>query len=90
MGWTIDFDHRAFKNFERLDKQDRDRISQYLTERVANAPSPRALGKPLVGSRFGELWRYRVGDYRLICQINDDQLLVLVVEVGHRSQVYRS
>jgi mRNA interferase RelE/StbE len=65
------------------------RIRRYLFERVAVASSPRQFGKPLVGSRYGELWRYRVGDYRLICQIKDGVLIVLVLEIGHRSSIYR-
>ena len=89
MAWTIDFDASALKDLGRLGRSEQLRIERYLHERVALANSPRELGKALVGSRFGQLWRYRVGDYRIICQINDDVLLVLVLEIGHRSVVYR-
>ena len=89
MAWTIDFDASALKDLTKLDRSGQLRIERYLNERVATASSPRELGKALVGSRFGQLWRYRVGDYRIICQIKDNVLLVLVLEIGHRSVVYR-
>jgi len=62
---------------------------KFLSERVARVENPRSLGKPLQGSRFGEFWRYRVGDYRLICKIEDERLLVLVLRIGHRKEIYR-
>ena len=89
MAWKIDFDAGALKSLRRLGRQEQVRIERYLAERVAVSASPRDLGKPLVGSKFGELWRYRVGDYRLICKIDDGVLLVLVLEIGHRSTAYR-
>jgi mRNA-degrading endonuclease RelE of RelBE toxin-antitoxin system len=58
-------------------------------QRLANIDDPRSLGKALQGPRFDELWRYRVGDYRLICKIEDDRLLVLVLRVEHRNEIYR-
>ncbi|MBI4829843.1 MAG: type II toxin-antitoxin system RelE/ParE family toxin, partial [Nitrospinae bacterium] len=60
-----------------------------LVERVAVSSDPRHHGEPLKGSRFDRLWRYRVGDYRVICQIRDAALVILVVRIGHRKQVYR-
>jgi mRNA interferase RelE/StbE len=89
LAWTIDFDASALKDLRRLGRSEQLPIERYLNERVATANSPRELGKALVGSRFGQLWRYRVGDYRIICQIKDNVLLVLVLEIGHRSVVYR-
>lgn len=89
MAWTIEFDANALRSLDRLGRQEQLRIRRYLHERVASAKSPRDLGKPLTGSKFGELWRYRVGDYRVICQIKDGVLLVLVLEIGHRSAIYR-
>jgi mRNA interferase RelE/StbE len=89
LAWTIEFDRRAVKDMDRLSPQARQRIQSFLNERVATAENPRSLGAALAGSRFGELWRYRVGDYRVICQIVDAKLLGLVLETGHRSKIYR-
>ena len=66
----------------------RRRIRDYLERRVAVLDDPRELGEPLKGN-FAGLWRYRVGDYRVIAQIQDDRLVVLVVRVGHRREIYR-
>ncbi len=65
------------------------RIQTYLRTRLEPLDDPRQRGKPLTGSAFGQFWRYRVGDYRLFCEIQDDALVVLVVAVGHRRSVYR-
>ncbi len=60
-----------------------------MRERLATLDDPRGLGRPLAGSALGNFWRYRVGDYRLLCEINDGTLTVLVVAVGHRRNIYR-
>jgi len=62
---------------------------KFLNERVAKLDNPRSVGQALRGSRLGEFWKYRVGDYRLICRIEDDRLLVLVLRLGHRREIYR-
>ena len=62
---------------------------QFLHERVARLDDPRSIGEALRGSRLGEFWKYRVGDYRLICKIEDDRLVVLVLRVGNRKEIYR-
>ena len=64
-------------------------ILKFLHQRVAKLDDPRSIGKALHGSRLGEFWKYRVGDYRLICKIEDDRLIVLVLRVGHRKEIYR-
>ena len=68
---------------------DAKRITDFLRTRVATLDDPRSLGEALKGSRLGDFWKYRVGDYRIICDIQDGKLIVLVVEIGHRSSVYR-
>ena len=88
MAWTIEYTGTALAKLRKLDKPVARKILDYMSERVAAAEDPRSNGKALVG-RLGGLWRYRVGDYRVICQIQDSLLSVLVVEVGHRSDVYR-
>ncbi|MBX9576926.1 MAG: type II toxin-antitoxin system RelE/ParE family toxin [Chthoniobacterales bacterium] len=87
MKWKVDFSEQAQKQFGKLDYTSKTRIAAYLKTRINIAEDPRCFGKPLVGE-FAGLWRYRVGDYRLICEIQDHELLVLVLKVGHRREVY--
>ena len=86
--WTIEYTQTARAQLRKLDKQMARRIVDYMNERVAGLEEPRSLGKALTGP-LGELWRYRVGDYRVICDIQDAALRVLVVRVGSRGKVYR-
>lgn len=88
MAWTIDYADTAKGQLRKLDKQTVRRILNFMDERIAPAEDPRSTGKALTGP-LGELWRYRVGDYRVICDIQDGALRVLVVQAGHRSGVYR-
>ena len=87
MAWTIEWDERAVRDAKKLGHDARRRILAYLRERVATDKDPRRLGKPLLADKAG-LWRYRVGDYRVVCRIEDDRVVVLVLAVGHRSKVY--
>ncbi|TCR91254.1 type II toxin-antitoxin system RelE/ParE family toxin [Rhizobium sp. BK376] len=89
MAWTIEFDRLARRNVQKLDQQTRRRIRSFLYERLAPLDDPRQLGEALQGSKLGNFWRYRIGDYRIICDIRDQQLVVLVVEIGHRREIYR-
>ena len=73
----------------KLDASQAKRILKFLHQRVARLDDPRSIGEALHGSRLGEFWKYRVGDYRLICKIEDDRLIVLVLRVGHRKEIYR-
>ncbi len=88
MAWRIEFTPEAEKQLAKLEKQSAKRITRFLKERVATLTDPRALGEPLKG-KLREFWRYRVGDYRVLCRIEEGRLLVLVVRVGHRRDVYR-
>ena len=88
MTWTVAFDDRASKELRKLDKQAQSDILRYLRERIATAEDPRRFGRPLSGNFVG-LWRYRIRDHRLICNIEDDRLLVLVLRAAHRKDVYR-
>ncbi len=89
MAWTIDFQDAAIKHLKKMGRSEAARIRDFLHTRVKPLDDPRRLGKPLQGEHFKHLWRYRIGDYRIICDIKDDKLVVLVIEVGHRSKVYR-
>jgi mRNA interferase RelE/StbE len=87
MNWTYSFDERAFKELRKLGTQAQRDIISYLDERISSEADPRRFGKGLKADLAG-LWRYRVGDCRILCQIRDRELLVLVVAVGHRRDVY--
>jgi mRNA interferase RelE/StbE len=89
VAWTIEFDRLARKHVEKLDKQTRNRIRSFLYERVALLDNPRQIGEALEGSTLGKFWRYRVGDYRIICDLRDERLVVLVIDIGHRRDIYR-
>ncbi|MCK5871393.1 MAG: type II toxin-antitoxin system RelE/ParE family toxin [Methylococcales bacterium] len=88
MTWKIDFDRQAFKALSKLDSVVKKRIVQFL-ENLELVDNPRQQGKALTG-KFKGLWRYRVGDYRLICNIEDEQIIILVLDVAHRKQVYKN
>ena len=87
MRWRIEFEKAARESFEKLDKSVRQQIEKYL-DRLLTLSDPRQRGKALTGTRSGQ-WRYRAGDYRIICEIRDEVLVVLVLEIGHRSNIYR-
>ncbi|AYM56315.1 mRNA interferase RelE/StbE [Agrobacterium fabrum] len=87
--WRIEFQRNAVKQLGKLTKSDANRIVSFLTDRVAQDDNPRRAGAALQGSELGNFWRYRVGDYRIICDIQDQKLVVLVVEIGHRREIYR-
>lgn len=87
MNWVYRFDERALKELKKLGHQAQRDILAYLDERLAGDADPRRFGKGLKAD-LGGLWRYRVGDFRILCQIKDQELLVLVVAVGHRKDVY--
>ncbi len=89
MIWTIEYDVLVQKEMRKIDPQTRQRIRAFLQERVAALNNPRQTGAALQGSELGSFWRYRVGDYRIICDIQDHKLVVLVVEIGHRREIYR-
>ena len=88
MAWAIDYADTAKAQLHKLDKQTARRILDYMDERIAGLENSRNTGKALTGP-FGGLWRYRVGDCRVICEIQDNALRVLVVQVGNRRDVYR-
>lgn len=89
MAWRIEFEDSALKELAKLDKPVARRILAFLRERVAGLDDPRSVGEALKGSKLGEFWKYRVGDYRVIANIEDGALRVLVLRVGNRREVYR-
>ena len=87
MTWLIKFDPKAVKELKKLDKVTQKRIIDYLKQKVSVQDNPRIFGKGLTGNKQG-LWRYRVGNYRIICQLKEQDLIILVIKVGHRSSIY--
>lgn len=87
MAWTINWEEKAFKELKKLDHSIQKKILKFLNERIANLENPRAFGKPLSYDKVG-LWRYRVEDFRIVCRMDDDSVVILVVQAGHRKEVY--
>ena len=88
MAWGVEVSARARKQLEKVEPNTAGQIARYLRNRVAPSDDPRQFGKSLAGDLSG-YWRYRVGDYRIICELIEERLVVLVVEIGHPSEVYR-
>ena len=89
MAWRIEFDDKAKKDLAALDKAVAKRITTFLRERVSRLDDPRSIGEALKGSKLGAFWKYRVGDWRIIANIEDGALRILVVRIGDRKEVYR-
>ena len=89
MAYSVELAESADRELDKLDAQQRKRILKFLHERVAKLHDPRSIGQALHGSQLGEFWKCRVGDFRLISKIEDDRLVVLVLRVGHRREIYR-
>jgi mRNA interferase RelE/StbE len=89
MAWKVELSPGADRELGKLDPQHSKRILKFLSSRLARLDNPRSIGPALQGQRFGEFWKYRVGDYRLICKIEDERILILVLQIGHRRDAYR-
>ena len=89
MAWKVELDSAAERDLDKLDPQTARRILAFLHGRIAPLDDPRSIGEALKGSKLGDFWKYRVGDYRLVASIEDDVLRILVVKIGNRREVYR-
>jgi len=89
LGWRIEFHPQAEKELAKLDREVARKIIRFLRERVAQLEDPRSLGEALKGPELGRFWKYRMGDYHLICDIQDQRVTILVIRIGHRRDVYR-
>jgi mRNA interferase RelE/StbE len=87
LAWTIEVSEKAVRSLRKMDKQTARRIRDELSE-IAKLEDPRSRGKVLTGNLAG-VWRYRVGDYRILCDIEDGRLVILVIDVAHRREVYK-
>ncbi|TJU92410.1 MAG: type II toxin-antitoxin system RelE/ParE family toxin [Mesorhizobium sp.] len=88
MAWTLEYARSARKFVEKLDPKTRHRIRDFIENRIAVLDNPCEAGKALKGP-LATFWRYRVGDYRIICDVQDSRLVILVVTIGHRGDIYR-
>ena len=87
--YKVEYTERAIKNLRKLDKYTRNLIVAWIDKNLVDCENPRIHGKGLTSNRSGQ-WRYRIGDYRLICEIKDEEIVVLVLEIGHRREIYNS
>ena len=89
MVWAIEFDEAAKKELAKLDRQVARRLLDFLKQRVISLKDPRSVGQALKGSKLGEFWKYRVGDFRIIASIQDQKMIILILRVGNRGEIYR-
>lgn len=89
MAWRVEFDPAAAKELGKLERQVASRILAFLNSRIAILDDPRSVGEALKGSKFGDFWKYRIGDYRVIAKIEDETVKILVIKIGNRKEVYR-
>lgn len=87
MAWTINYSENAVKQLKKLNRSVAKKLLDYMDHKIINLDEPRKIGKALSHNKSG-LWRYRVGDYRIICQIKDEIVTILVLEIGHRKDIY--
>lgn len=88
MTYKVVFTEHSIKQFSKLDRQTQILIQKWIKKNLEGCTDPRAHGKGLTANRSGQ-WRYRIGDYRIICDIDDEKVTIIVIEVGHRSKVYK-
>ena len=89
MAYEIEFDAGALDDLKKLDRPVQQRLVGFLKQRVASLDNPREIGEALAGARLGNYWKYRVGDWRIICDIQDKKVIVRVLRIGNRREVYR-
>jgi mRNA interferase RelE/StbE len=89
LAWQIEFDPDAVKDLKKLDRPVQKRILGFLNTRIAVCKDPRAIGESLAGNKLGNYWKYRVGDWRLVCDIADHKITVRVLRVGNRREIYK-
>ena len=88
MRYKVDYLPKALKELQKLDKYTQRILLEWIEKNLVNCDDPRIHGKPLAANRVGQ-WRYRVGDYRIIAKIEDNKLVILVIAVGHRREIYK-
>lgn len=89
MAWKVELAKSAVAELDKLDPQVARRMLLFLHQRVASLDNPRSIGEALKGARLGDFWKYRVGDWRIICAIQDNTVVVRVLHIGNRREIYR-
>jgi mRNA interferase RelE/StbE len=89
LAWQIEFDPDALKELKKLDRPIQTRLVAFLRDRLSQLDDPRSIGEALSGARLGSYWKYRVGDWRIVCDIQDQRIVVRVLRIGNRREVYR-
>lgn len=89
MAWNIELSPEFRKNLAKIGAEEAKRVLKFLYERLRLLDNPRSIGESLKGSRFSGLWRYRAGDYRILCEIQDEKVSILAAQVGHRREIYK-
>jgi mRNA interferase RelE/StbE len=89
LAWTLEFSKSALISLKKMNLTTSARIVEYLSERVAPLKNPRELGKAMVGKKYEDTWRYRIGDYRVLAEIREHKVTIVIVEAGHRREIYR-
>jgi mRNA interferase RelE/StbE len=89
LAWSIKFSDTALKQLKKLDRPVARRITEFLRERTEGCDNPRLIGAALSGNELGEYWKYRIGDWRVICEIKDGEFMVVVLALGNRREVYQ-
>lgn len=89
LAYRVEFDPEVVKDLKKLDRPVRQRLVGFLRTRVATLDNPRDIGEALAGSKLGNYWKYRVGDWRIICDIQDARIVVRVLRTGNRREIYR-
>ncbi len=89
LSFKVTYNEVALRQLKKLDKQTSKRLMTWISERLIGCSNPRLWGKALQGSALGENWCYRVGDYRILCNIQDENILILIAGLGHRKEVYK-
>lgn len=86
--WRVEFSDVALRSLKKLDKQTAALILGYIEKKLENCENPRVFGKALIANHQGK-WRYRVGDFRILCLLEDDRIIITVIEIGHRRDIYK-
>lgn len=89
LAYRVEFDPEALKDLKKLDRPVQQRLVGFLKTRVGTLEDPRGIGEALAGARLGNYWKYRVGDWRIVCDIQDTRIVVRVLRLGNRREVYR-
>jgi mRNA interferase RelE/StbE len=89
LAFRIEFDPDAVKDLKKLDRPIQQRLVGFLKDRVATLDDPRSIGEALSGAALGQYWKYRIGDWRIVCDIQDNKIVIRVLRVGNRKEIYR-